>query len=120
MSSRKVPDNDALDVFIGRCLKNWVSLYPLPSARQGKAHLLREASLISMESSSWTAFWLPLIRIMLWVFDVLYNYFAGEPSINSTVTEDAILKNSGLSLTSTRQAMLHSYPISVGVSCLIS
>lgn len=42
---------DPYDIYIGRCIQNWLALTPPPPIR-GKERLLREASMIKLEKSS--------------------------------------------------------------------
>lgn len=51
MNVDKSTGADPHDIYIGRCIQNWLALTP-PPPRYGKERLLREASMIKLENSS--------------------------------------------------------------------
>ncbi len=62
MNSLKNPDHDPFDVYIGRCLKNWLDRQNPPA--DAKEKLLYVASLGSLEKTYFRHFWLPFLRYL--------------------------------------------------------
>lgn len=118
-SSPEFSSSDPLDAFIGRTLKIWINSFRHPGDI-AKARLLREASVMEIKKD-----WLLIGRLLLIAFVrwLVENFFLGsadQPTIYSLSVEHAYSKNNNLNILMAKRIALDSYPIQMGVACLIN
>ena len=110
---------DPLDAFIGRTLKIWINSFRRPGEHE-KALLLREAAVIEIKKNWLLVSWLLVLSLVRWLTENFFLGSADQPAIYSLSVEHAYIKNKNLNILMAKRIALDSYPIQMGVACLIN
>ena len=110
---------DPLDAFIGRTLKIWINSFRAPGDNE-KALLLREAAVIEIKKNWLLVSWLLVLSLFRWLAENLLLGSADQPAIYSFSVAHVYSKNNNLNILMAKRIALDSYPIQLGVACLIN
>jgi hypothetical protein len=118
-SSLELSGSDPLDAFIGRTLKIWINAFRRPGENE-KARLLREAAVMEIKKNWLLAAWLFATAFVKWIFENLLIGSADQPMIYSLSVEHVYSKRNSLNILMAKRMALDSYPMQLGVACLIN
>ena len=118
-SGPEFSSSDPLDAFIGRTLKIWINSFRRPGENE-KARLLREAAVMEIKKNWLLAAWLLATALIKWMVENLFIGSADQPMIYSLSVEHVYSQRNNLNVLLAKRMALDSYPMQLGVACLIN
>jgi hypothetical protein len=118
-SGPEFSSSDPLDAFIGRTLKIWINSFRQPGNIE-KARLLRTAAALERERGGLLGIWLLAVASVRWLVENIFLGSADQPMFYSLSVEHVYSKTNNFNILMAKRIALDSYPIQMGVACLIN